>query len=130
MSFIDGYADGSFIGYLAQQLDLDENGRPLQNEWHRFGNTIGVLALRLGLLTSAQVDELLERQEAEGGYFGELATEAGYLIPAQVATLLELQGLHDELFLAEQLVISGKLDVPSLLNSLTTYRQQVVEPAP
>ena len=124
MSFTDGFADGSFTGYLAQDLNLLEEERPSGNEWLRFGNTIGALALRVGLLTSAQVDKVLERQEVRGGYFGDIAVESGDLTSHQVAQLLELQQLHDDLFLAEQLVVAGRIDVPTLLNKLCAYHAE------
>ena len=85
------------------------------------GNTIGAMTLRLGLMSDAEVDAVLETQDIEGGYFGEIAVRDGYLTEEQVDRILELQQLHDQLYLAEQLVVSGKLDLPSLVKHLSKF---------
>ena len=115
------FVDASFIEFLAARLGLKADERPQSNEWSRVGNTIGALALRLGLLDESQIDKVLETQDAHGGYFGELAVKAGYLTSIQVAQLLEMQSLHEQLYLAEQLVIIRRLDVPALITHLSEY---------
>jgi hypothetical protein len=67
------------------------------------------------------VEEVLETQEVTGGYFGEIAVRNGYLTESQVDRILELQQLHDQLSLAEQLVVEGKLDVVSMVDNLATF---------
>ena len=130
MSFTNDFSAGSFFAYLVDRLELSGLPLPESHEWSRFGNTIGATALRLNLLTTAQIDNLVETQEAQGGYFGELAIKKGLLTPAQVGHLLEIQSVHDDLFLAEQLVVDGKLDLPTLLHSLAHYVSAAeVEPA-
>ena len=121
MSFIDEYSEGSFFSYLSEQLHLDESLLPQANDFSRLGNTIGATALRLNLLTPEQVDELVKMQGSQGGYFGELAIKAGFLTPTQVGQLLEIQSVHDDLFLAEQLILDGKVDFSTLLHGLANY---------
>ena len=124
MTFVDGIMEREFIEYLVDSLGLDENEKPRQGDWSRVGNTNGALTLRLNLMTESQINEVLQTQDVEGGYFGEIAVRAGHLSPGQVETLLELQQLHEQLLLGEQLVIAGKLDVSILINSLADFLNQ------
>ena len=128
MSFVDSFAECDFIEYLATRLGLENRLRPKSNEWSRVGNTVGALALRLNLLSEAQIDKILEMQDVQGGYFGELALQAGYLNPLQISRLLEIQSLHDQLFLAEQLVVAGTIDVPTLVGNLSAFLSDSVVP--
>ena len=121
LAFVDGIGEREFVEHLADTLGLDEKEKPRRREWSRVGNTIGALTLRLNLMNEAQVNEVLQIQDVEGGYFGEVAVRAGYLSPIQVESLLELQQLHDELLLGEQLVVAGQLDIPTLVNSLADF---------
>ena len=110
-----------FGEYLADWLDLDAGQRPTCGDWSRMGSTIGALALRLSLMSEADVDKVLEIQDTEGGFFGEVAVRCGFLTPQQVSRLLGIQRLHDDLNLGEQLVVAGKLDVPSLLSVMVQF---------
>ncbi len=121
MAFITGLAECEFIEHLASDLGLDEAERPRASRWSHVGNTIGALTLKLNLLSEAEVDQVLETQELEGGYFGEIAVRNGLLTEDQVDAVLELQQLHDQLYLGEQLVVAGKLDVPALVRTLAAF---------
>jgi hypothetical protein len=72
-------------------------------------------------MSEPQVDRVLEMQDSQGGYFGEQAVKAGYITPPQLRQLLDIQTLHDQLFLAEQLVIADILDVPTLVSNLSEF---------
>ncbi len=124
MTFVDGLVECEFIEELAHALNLSDADRPGSTPWARFGNTIGALALRLKLMSHRQVDDVLETQETEGGFFGETAIRKQYLTGEQVSRLLELQDLHDRLSLAEQLVVSGKLSVVELIDRLANFLKQ------
>ena len=121
MTFVEGLVEREFIEYVAKSLGLDPQERPQPNKWLRLGNTIGALALRMNLMSDTELNEILEVQDVQGGYFGEIAVEKGFLTSAQVRRLLEIQNLHDQLYLAEKWVIEGKLDVPSLINRLAMF---------
>jgi hypothetical protein len=121
MTFVDGLVEREFVDHLAESLGLAACERPQSGPWSRVGNTIGALTLRLNLLSEKDVDRILEIQEVEGGYFGEIAIRQGLLTPVQVSRLLELQRLHDQLQLAAQLVMSGRLDIPALVSNLATF---------
>ena len=121
MTFVTGLVEREFVEYVAESLGLDPQERPQPSKWLRFGNTIGALALRMNLMSDAQVNETLEVQDVQGGYFGEIAVEKRFLTSEQVSRLLEIQNLHDQLYLAENWVLEGKLDVPSLINRLALF---------
>ena len=112
-----------FIQRLSQRLNLNESDLPTPNEWSNVGNTIGALALRLGLLTVSQLEEILAVQEEldEGKRFGQVAMELGFLVEVQVDQLLAIQEMHRSLELGEQLVLAGRLDLPALLHELRGF---------
>ncbi len=130
MSFVDGLPDREFIDFLTVKLGLEDYERPKPGQWSRVGSTIGALALKLNLMTETDVDKVLEMQDVEGGFFGELAVKAGCISHAHVRALLEIQHLHDQLQLAEQLVVDGKLDLSTLLCSLSEFQMTQADVGP
>jgi hypothetical protein len=112
-----------FLDYLKNQLGLKESELPEPGEWADAGNTIGMVALRMNLLTVEQIDHILETQESEGNgrRFGEVAESLGLLSHRQVARLLSVQSLNRELELGERLVLSGRIDVPELVRHLDSF---------
>lgn len=114
---------GPFLEYLTKSLGLAEHEVPRPGQWSSISNTLGAMALRLNLLTAEQVDRILEIQE-EGSQrrrFGEMAVQEGLMTTEQVNLLLEIQHANKRLELGEQLVISGKLDVPELFRCLADF---------
>lgn len=116
----------SFLDFLQSEPGLNFEQRPAPGEWSNVGNTIGALALRLNLLSPEQILQIVDLQEIEQDerLFGELAVDLGYLTTAQVDRLLEIQRLHRNLELAEQLVVSGTMDLSTLVGGLDRYLQR------
>jgi hypothetical protein len=112
-----------FVDYLRTRLRLTEAELPEPGEWSDAGNTIGMLALRMGLLSVEQIDQILETQEREGSLrrFGELAESLGLLSESQVSRLLAVQSLNRELEMGERLVLSGRLEVGELVRHLNDF---------
>jgi hypothetical protein len=112
-----------FVEFLRARLRLAEEELPEPGEWADAGNTIGMLALRMGLLSVEQIDHILETQEREGSVrrFGELAESLGLLSHSQVSRLLEVQSLNRELEMGERLVLSGRLEVGELVRHLNDF---------
>jgi hypothetical protein len=112
-----------FVEFLRSRLGLSEDELPEPGEWADAGNTIGMLALRMGLLTVEQIDHILETQEQEGNSrrFGELAESLGLLSHSQVSRLLAVQSLNRELEMGERLVLSGRLEVKELVRHLADF---------
>src|SRR5436305_14625186 len=109
-----------FIDYLTTRLRLKSEEVPVPGDWADAGNTIGMLALRMNLLTVEQIDQILEMQEQEGNSrrFGEVAEALGFLSPRQVSRLLAVQSLNREMELGARLVLSGRIDSAELVRQL------------
>ena len=112
-----------FVDFLRARLALADEELPQPGEWADAGNTIGMLALRMGLLSVEQIDHILESQEQEGSgrRFGELAESLGLLSHDQVARLLAIQSLNRELELGERLVLAGRIPVRELVRQLYDF---------
>ena len=95
-----------------------------------WANTLCALALRHGLLTWEQVEQILDIQEKR---VGEIAVDFGYLTTEQVDKLLEIQKLNLELLFGQQLVLSDMLDLHTMLEMMsefleTTANEKVASP--
>src|SRR3990172_392933 len=112
-----------FLDYLRQRLQLDEHCVPDPGEWADAGNTIGMLALRMNLLTVEQIDQILDIQENAGQskLFGELAAELGFLHHEQVDRLLSIQKLNRQLEQGARLVLAGRIDLRTLMRHLEEF---------
>jgi two-component system, cell cycle response regulator len=82
---------------------------------------LGSLAQLLGLLTSAQIEDVRRQQQATGARFGRCAVDVGYLTEGQLATLLAIQAEPPNL-LARTLTIMGLLDKAQADALLQQYR--------
>jgi hypothetical protein len=113
----------SFVDFLTERLHLAEHDLPVPGDWADAGNTIGMLALRMNLLSVEQIDQILELQEHEGNVrrFGELAESLDMLSHEQVNRLLEVQTLNRELELGERLVLEGRLEIGDLVRHLSNF---------
>jgi hypothetical protein len=113
----------TFVDFLMERLDLSERQLPVPGEWADAGNTIGMLALRMNLLSVEQIDHILELQESEGNVrrFGEMAESLRLLSHSQVERLLAVQTLNRELELGERLVMEGRLEVGDLARHLSDF---------
>jgi hypothetical protein len=112
-----------FVDFLKTRLELTEDELPEPGEWADAGNTIGMLSLRMGLLTVEQIDHILEMQEQEDNArrFGEVAEFLGLLSQGQVSRLLAIQSLNRELELGERLVLNGRLGIGELVGHLKDF---------
>jgi hypothetical protein len=113
----------TFVDFLTDRLELSERELPVPGEWADAGNTMGMLALRMNLLSVEQIDSILELQEREGNVrrFGELAESLNLLSHAQVERLLAVQTLNRELELGERLVMDGRLEIADLVRHLSDF---------
>ncbi len=112
-----------FLDYLREQLQLDDQCIPDPGEWADAGNTIGMLALRMNLLTVEQIDQILDIQEnaGHGKLFGELAAELGFLNHEQVVRLLAIQKMNRQLEQGARLVLAGHIDLRTLIRHLDDF---------
>jgi hypothetical protein len=112
-----------FVEFLRTRLELTDDELPEPGEWADAGNTIGMLSLRMGLLSVEQIDHILELQEQEANSrrFGEVAEFLGLLSQGQVSRLLAIQSLNRELELGERLVLNGRIEVAELVGHLKDF---------
>jgi two-component system, cell cycle response regulator len=82
---------------------------------------VGSLAQLLGLLTTAQIDEIRRQQHATGERFGRCAIALGHLTEDQLATVLAIQAEPPNL-LARTLTIMGLVNKTQADALLTRYR--------
>ena len=112
-----------FLAFLKNRLKLEDGKLPAPGEWSNMANTIGAIALRSGLLSLEQIEDILDRQESEEEHklFGQIAIGLGHLTPQEVDRLLAMQELNMQLSLAGQLVLQGSLELECLLDIMREY---------
>lgn len=115
-------ANHEFESFLVDRLQIDARQMRRRSDWAGTGNTIGALALRLGLLELQQIDRILNLQESDRRLFGELAVHLGFMTSEEVDRLIELQHLHQLLEIGETHVVAGRLDTNSLLETILEFR--------
>jgi hypothetical protein len=121
----------NFERFLLERLHLDPEEHLSFSDWAGTGNTIGALALRLGVLSLNEIDRILDAQESDRRLFGEIAVEHGYLTSDQVERLIGLQQFHQLLEVGEHMVLKGYLSIEELQTALLEYyRANQSVPAP
>jgi hypothetical protein len=116
---------------MLERLQLDPEEHLSFSDWAGTGNTIGALALRLGVLSLDEIDRILDAQESNRRLFGEIAVELGFLTHDQVGRLIGLQRFHQLLEVGEHMVLKGFLSIEELQSALLDYhRAKQAEPAP
>lgn len=113
----------AFHRFLAARCGMAPADASEPGEWSDLGNLLGAIALRLGLLTVDQIDQILGIQEEGGTWqrFGEIAVERGFLTPDQLDRLCQIQRIHRLLETGEQMLVRGQLDVDCLVQSLSEF---------
>ena len=100
----------AFAEYLSARGQISPDVARSMSHWvTRTRTPIGVIAMGHGLISSRQIDEILERQRVSRMRFGEVAVDLGLLSKDQVETLLEIQHLRQSTDLAEGLALAGVL---------------------
>ncbi len=121
----------NFERYMLERLQLDPEEHLSFSDWAGTGNTIGALALRLGVLSLDEIDRILDAQESNRRLFGEIAVELGFLTHDQVGRLIGLQRFHQLLEVGEHMVLKGFLSIEELQSALLDYhRAKQAEPIP
>lgn len=110
--------------FLAERLEIDPASLPAPSRWAGSGNTIGALALRLGVLTLDQVEQAVDLQASDGQLLGEIVRALGYCTDVDIERLLALQRLHRCLDQAALLVMSGQMDMVELLEALAAFASE------
>lgn len=115
-----------FERFLADRLNIDTDAVADVSEWSGTGNTIGALALRLGLLDLPQIDRILDLQEEDKRLFGELAVDLGFLTSDQVEQLVTLQQFHQLFEIGERQVVAGRITIRDLMQIILEFQETTV----
>jgi len=117
--------DAKALGdFLADRLGVGAADLPQASRWAGSGNTIGALALRLGVLSLDQVEQAVDLQASDGQLLGEIFRALGFCSETDIDRLLGLQRLHRCLDQAALLVMSGQLDMVELLEALAAFASE------
>jgi hypothetical protein len=109
------------IEFLAERLGLAKEDLPSAGEWAGSGNTIGSLALRMGILNLDQIERVVDMQVAGESRFGDTAVQLESLSRDQVDLLVRIQELHRCIDQAGPLVMSGQLELAELVALLAEF---------
>jgi len=100
----------AFAEYLFTHGQISPDVARSMSHWvTRTPTPIGMIAVGHGLISSRQIDEILERQRVSRTRFGEVAVALDLLSKDQVETLLEIQQFCQSADLAEGLALAGVL---------------------
>jgi hypothetical protein len=84
---------------------------------------LGILAMNAGLMTAAQVEEVHNLQRQKDQKFGQLAESLGYLSAEQVEALLSLQG-KGHLSVMQAITDKGYLSLAAVERALAAFREE------
>ena len=109
MGLVGGLGELDQLGHLilVDQGVASAGGTQHTSDWAGTGNTIGAIALRLGLLNLDQIDQILAVQENERRLFGQIAVSEEILSEEQIGRLLSVQRMHYCVEHVEMLVMHG-----------------------
>ena len=110
-----------FTKFLIDQGVVTAEGSRHTSDWAGTGNTIGAIALRLGLLTLDQIDRILSVQENERRLFGQIAVSEEILSEEQIDRLLGVQRMHHCVEHVEMLAMHEGTDMKLLLKNLSAF---------
>jgi len=82
---------------------------------------MGQLMVDHGLITLENVNQILNRQDVQGGFFGENAMSIGLITRAQLDTLLAAQELRRNIETIEELALAGVLPFEHGLAALVDF---------
>jgi len=85
---------------------------------------IGMIAVGHGLISGAQIDDILDRQSESGMRFGEAAVDMGLLTDDQVETLLDIQAFRQCAEQAEVSALLGLLPFQEVARALGDFLQK------
>jgi len=117
-----------FSNYLVERgyVDAQEAGQITSNA-QNFAEIIGALAMRNGLMTSGQIEEVLSNQQS-GQLFGQAAVQHGHLSQDDVDRLLDLQALQEALEIGSILILKGRMTSQALVDEISSFFHRFEQP--
>jgi hypothetical protein len=121
----------AFIDYLTTQSILTaESCEHLRSTLRGAPEQIGSIAFKYGLVTTDDIDMILDEQHNSHRRFGEIAIEMGILTKPQLNALLKIQQMRVAVEIAEVLALSGTQPVEKILLLLGGFLNRIPEPQP
>jgi hypothetical protein len=118
-----------FADYLLDKGIIDESAlQRLADEGWNIRDPIGLLAYAHGLLPADSIEEVLTKQRDMDLRFGETAVRLGLLTSQQVDILLLIQQYRAAMELGEALALSGEVDFDEVTRALHQFWSAKVRP--
>lgn len=89
---------------------------------------IGLIAFKYGLVTTGDIDMILDEQRKNRRPFGEIAIEMGVITKPQLKALLKVQQMRAATEIAEALALSGVQPVEEVMIRLGEFLSLASEP--
>jgi len=120
----------AFLDYLAaQDIAIEGHADGTQAMLRTAREPIGAIAFSYGMITGADIDEILDDQRHDARPFGEIAIEKGLLTEERVRTLLQVQQLRMVIEIAEALALSGVYPLEEVSKHIARFLLTVPEDA-
>ena len=112
----------AFLEFLAAEgIITDDVADNLQSLLRGVPEPIGSIAFSYGMITTNDIDVILDEQRKDYRPFGEIAMDMGMLRREQVETLLRIQQVRGATDTAEALALSGVCSVEETLKHLSRF---------
>lgn len=112
---------GQLSEFLSLKLGIAKEDLPEPGDWAGSGNTLGSLALRMGILSLDQIESIVDLQVSGDQRFGDTAVKLGYLAREQVDLLMHVQALHRCIDLGAPLALSGHAELPEVIALIAEF---------
>jgi len=114
----------AFFGHhlLEQKIITSKQLEELLNTTNDVRLKLGTLAIHAGFMNSTQAHNLHQMQATEDQRFGDLAIEYGYLTQQQLDTLLSQQ-ISEQLLLSQALLDQGIMSLADFQSELHNYKK-------
>lgn len=119
----------AFIDHLTTYAGLPtETCERLRSMLRGAPEPIGCIAFKYGLVTSGDIDMILDDQRRNHRPFGEIAIEMGIITKPQLNALLKVQQMRAATEIAEALALSGAQPVEEIMARLGEFLARASEP--
>jgi|CXWL01.1.fsa_nt_gi hypothetical protein len=119
----------SFIDFLTTNSTLSaETYERLRSMLRGAPEPIGSIAFKYGIITSGDIDMILDEQRKNHRRFGEIAIEMGIFTKPQLKSLLKVQEMRAAVETAEALALSGVRPTEEIMAHLGEFLCQAREP--
>lgn len=114
-----------FVEFLASETEISPSVADQISTWAvRQQKPLGMIAVDHGLIIGPQIDDVLDRQRQTKKMFGEIAIEMGFLTQAKLDELLNIQGFRVHSSIVEALGLAGVVPFSTGVGLLSNYIQR------